>query len=439
MKKTVLFGLLLASLSGVAQAATTIDVAFLVTQKAMEGKTQEAVFNQLQSDIDTANDMFNAGIDGLNVNFRVAAIEVIDGVNAESDACTPMRKASGDIIATLHKDGLLNVSTSFGDSMNDDGHSVECYTETEQATITKLHQETGADTWVLVDGLTNVSEAAIAGAPIGMYVHLSQDRYHMIAHEFGHLLGLADLYTSAEGKESCQNGAYAGRLMCSGYSSYTDKTKLFSEEEKTIVKTLLNSNSCYDWGTWGTDAECVNNFTLIPLFTVMGTGAAINQEIPTTGTVSLVALDDNNAEVVGDSVTVSKVAQFKVRLSEAADHPVYVQLYSNGTHATVGTDYNDLTQQLVFAAGETEKLVTATVTQGSSNKSFVVNIGSAVGTAIAADADLKTVTIKGTGGSDNGGGDNGGSGSSGGGSMGGIGLALLAGMGWMRRKAQQPK
>lgn len=88
MKKTVLFGLLLASLSGVAQAATTIDVAFLVTQKAMEGKTQEAVFNQLQSDIDTANDMFNAGIDGLNVNFRVAAIEVIDGVNAESEACT---------------------------------------------------------------------------------------------------------------------------------------------------------------------------------------------------------------------------------------------------------------------------------------------------------------------------------------------------------------
>lgn len=52
---------------------------------------------------------------------------------------------------------------------------------------------------------------------------------------------------------------------------------------------------------------------------------------------------------------------------------------------------------------------------------------------------MKTVTIKGTGGSDNGGGDNGGSGSSGGGSMGGIGLALLAGMGWMRRKAQQPK
>lgn len=163
MKKTTLFGFsLLASLSGLAQAATTIDVAFLVTQKAMEGKTQEAVFNQLQSDIDTANDMFNAGIDGLNVNSRVAAIEVIDGVNAESDACTNC-KAGGDIIATLHKDGLLNVSTSFADSMNDDGHSVECYTETEQATITKLHQETGADTWVLVDGLTNVSEAASAG------------------------------------------------------------------------------------------------------------------------------------------------------------------------------------------------------------------------------------------------------------------------------------
>lgn len=430
MKKTVLFGLLLASLSGVAQAATTIDVAFLVTQKAMEGKTQEAVFNQLQSDIDTANDMFNAGIDGLNVNFRVAAIEVIDGVNAESDACTNFRKAGGDIIATLHKDGLLNVSTSFADSMNDDGHSVECYTETEQATITKLHQETGADTWVLVDGLTNVSEAASAGAPIGMYVHLSQDRSHTIAHEFGHLLGLADLYTSAEGKTSCQSGDYAGRLMCGRITSFTDTSKLFSEEEKTTVKALLNSNSCYAWG----DAECVNNFTLISLFSVMGTGAAINQEIPTTGTVSLVALDDNNAEVVGDSVTVSKVAQFKVRLSEAADHPVYVQLYSNGTHATVGTDYNDLTQQLVFAAGETEKLVTATVTQGSSNKSFVVNIGSAVGTAVAADADMKTVTIKGTGGS-----DNGGSGSSGGGSMGGIGLALLAGMGWMRRKAQQPK
>lgn len=430
MKKTVLFGLLLASLSGVAQAATTIDVAFLVTQKAMEGKTQEAVFNQLQSDIDTANDMFNAGIDGLNVNFRVAAIEVIDGVNAESEACTPMSKASGDIIATLHKDGLLNVSTSFADSMNDDGHRVECYTETEQATITKLHQETGADTWVLVDGLTNVSEAAIAGAPIGMYVHLSQDRSHTIAHEFGHLLGLADLYTSAEGKTSCQSGDYAGRLMCGRITSFTDTSKLFSEEEKTIVKALLNSNSCYDWD----DAECVDNFTLLSPFPVMGTGAAINQEIPTTGTVSLVALDDNNAEVAGDSVTVSKVAQFKVRLSEAADHPVYVQLYSNGTHATVGTDYNDLTQQLVFAAGETEKLVTATVTQGSSNKSFVVNIGSAVGTAVAADADMKTVTIKGTGGS-----DNGGSGSSGGGSMGGIGLALLAGMGWMRRKAQQPK
>ena len=212
--------------------------------------------------------------------------------------------------------------------------------------------------------------------------------------------------------------------MCGRITSFTDTSKLFSEEEKTTVKALLNSNSCYAWG----DAECVNNFTLISLFSVMGTGAAINQEIPTTGTVSLVALDDNNAEVVGDSVTVSKVAQFKVRLSEAADHPVYVQLYSNGTHATVGTDYNDLTQQLVFAAGETEKLVTATVTQGSSNKSFVVNIGSAVGTAVAADADMKTVTIKGTGGSDNGGG-----------SMGGIGLALLAGMGWMRRKAQQPK
>ncbi len=435
MKKTVLFGLLLASLSGVAQAATTIDVAFLVTQKAMEGKTQEAVFNQLQSDIDTANDMFNAGIDGLNVNFRVAAIEVIDGVNAESDACTPMRKAGGDIAAILHKNGLLNVSTSFGDLMNSDGYSVECYTETEQSTITKLHQETGADTWVLVDGLTKVSEAATAGTPIGMFVHLSQDRSHTIAHEFGHLLGLVDLYTSADGKTSCQSGDYAGRLMCGRITSFTDTSKLFSEEEKTIVKALLNSNSCYAWG----DAECVDNFTLLSPFAVMGTGAAINQEIPTTGTVSLVALDDNNAEVVGDSVTVSKVAQFKVRLSEAADHPVYVQLYSNGTHATVGTDYNDLTQQLVFAAGETEKLVTATVTQGSSNKSFVVNIGSAVGTAVAADADMKTVTIKGTGGSDNGGGDNGGSGSSGGGSMGGIGLALLAGMGWMRRKAQQPK
>lgn len=83
--------------------------------------------------------------------------------------------------------------------------------ETEQATITKLHQETGADTWVLVDGLTNVSEAAIAGAPIGMYVHLSQDRSHTIAHEFGHLLGLADLSTSVEGKHPKRD--YAGRLM----------------------------------------------------------------------------------------------------------------------------------------------------------------------------------------------------------------------------------
>ena len=138
MKKTVLFGLLLASLSGVAQAATTIDVAFLVTQKAMEGKTQEAVFNQLQSDIDTANDMFNAGIDGLNVNFRVAAIEVIDGVNAESEACTVMSKAGGDIIATLHKDGLLNVSTSFADSMNINGDTVTCFTADEQAKVNEF-------------------------------------------------------------------------------------------------------------------------------------------------------------------------------------------------------------------------------------------------------------------------------------------------------------
>ncbi len=435
MKKTALLGLMLISLSGVAHAATNIDVAFLVTQKAMEGKTQEAVFNQLQSDIDAANEMFNAGVDGLNVNFRVAAIEIIDGANAEADTCTPMRKAGGDIISVLHKNGLTNVSTSFANLMDGDNHSVACFTADEQNTIAKLHQETGADTWVLVDGLTNVSEAATAGTPIGMYLHLSQDQSHTIAHEFGHLLGLADLYTSAAGKESCQSGDYMGRLMCSGTTSFTDTAKLFSEEEKTIVKELVNSNKCYAWG----DADCVDAFTLISPFAVMGTGAAINQEIPTTGSVALVALDESNAEVSGDAVTVSKTAQLKVRLSEAADHTVYVQLYSNGTNAIVGTDYNDLTQQLVFAAGETEKLVTATVTQGSANKSFVVNIGSAVGTAVAADADMKTVTIKGTGGSDNGGGDNGGSSSSGGGSMGGIGLVVLAGMGWMRRKVLQPK
>ena len=432
MKKTALLGLMLISLSGVAHAATNVDVAFLVTQKAMEGKTQEAVFNQLQSDIDAANEMFNAGVDGLNVNFRVAAIEIIDGANAEADTCTPMRKAGGDIISVLHKNGLTNVSTSFANLMDGDNHSVACFTADEQNTIAKLHQETGADTWVLVDGLTNVSEAATAGAPIGMFVHLSQDRSHTIAHEFGHLLGLVDLYTSAEGKVSCQSGDYTGRLMCGRVTSFTDTSKLFSEEEKTIVKTLVNSNKCYAWN----DAECVDAFTLNSPFAVMGTGAGINQEIATTGTVSLVAVDENNAEVSGDAMTVTKTAQFKVRLSEAAAYPVYVQLYSNGTNATVGTDYNDLTQQLVFAAGETEKLVTATVKQGSSNKSFVVNIGSAVGTAIAANADMTTVTIKGTGSSDNGGSSDSDSGSSGGGSFGGVGLALLAGMGWMRRKAQ---
>lgn len=132
------------------------------------------------------HDVFNNGIDGLIVNFRVAAIEVIDGVNAESDACTMFRKNGGDLILVLHV-RLMAVSPSFASLMDADGHSVSCFTTEEENTIIAVPR-IRSRLQVLVDGQSDATMPRWRST--GVNLHESRNYYsEMVAHEFGHLLG----------------------------------------------------------------------------------------------------------------------------------------------------------------------------------------------------------------------------------------------------------
>ena len=401
----------------------------------MEGRTHEAVFNQLQSQVDESNDLYNKAL-GLDVNFRVATITVIDGGLVEAGGtCGESNKNGSDVAGILHKNNLIKTSTQFGESL--DKYPSVCFSDDEANTITKIAKDTAADIWVLVD---STNERATAGAPIGVSYHIQDTRSYTLAHELGHLLGLDDLYMGDTGRADCaSDGPMYGRLMCgsASLSSAESIAKLFSVEEAALVRALVSSTACYGWS----DNECQRN-TMITMYPIMGTGAAIAPEIvaddgTTLPEVTLMAMDESNptVDVAGNTIAAKAGVTFKVRLSSAPTKPVYVQLHSFGTNATVGTNYQDtLTQTLMFAAGEREKVVSTTVTPATDVRSLQVELSNAIGATVGGQ-NAYTVTIAGTGSSNN----NSGSGeasskSSGGGSIGGFGLVALGMMGLLRRK-----
>lgn len=110
-----------------------------------------------------------------------------------------------------------------------------------------------------------------------------------------------------------------------------------------------------------------------------------------TATVTLVN-DDGVPAITIDSVTLpegdagtSSDAVFTVTLDRTASYPISVQYATADVTAVAGSDYVALPDtQLTFAAGETSKIITVTVTGDivdEDNETFVVNLSGLIGDA----------------------------------------------------------
>lgn len=416
MKSSRLLALpLLLGFTNMAHAATTnIDVLFMVSQSTFDTYGHEAVFKSLNNQLDQANALFNGGVSGLDVQFNVKAIQAYDGVLGEtSEDCVGhgATKAVGAVEALVEA-GHYTATSEYMDLNWAD----LCMTNSEQQVLASAAQATGADYVVLVDSLMDGNVAATAKPAAAMTMHYPKADSWVVAHEIGHLLGLVDLYTSSS--NDC-NGANRGRLMCAvapSVATAADAAALFSDEEETVIKGMLNV----------TDRRPMD-VSLINLLDVVGSGAGLAAARDDEGRT--VALSVDNATLTESAPT----ATLTVTMSEAAAEPVLVTVTSDSDALTAGDAYLDnVAQVLTLEAGETSKTFTLTakdLTSFTGTKAVSVELLGASGAAVSGNP--VAVSLKGAGSS---GGDSGSGGSSGGGSFGWLTLGLLGLAGLKKRK-----
>lgn len=415
--------------SSAAMATTEIDVAFMVTQKTLDTYGREAVFNTLQTQIDTANTLFNAGIPGLDVKFVAKAIQPYDGVLDETtDGCANYGKANaGGFVETLTDSGHYTKTPVYYPL----GQKDLCLTSDEQTLVADTATISGADFIVAVDsyGSGNVTAQANPAAGITFHYPLSAYRDFVLAHEMGHLLGLIDLF-DYPAQYDC-SGAEAGRLMCASKSSTAisaadsaSAAKLFSDTERAVVKQMINI----------TDRQ-PNDVSIIGLSSqVIGAGAGLATARDAGDRVITLAVDNTTLSESNPKAT------FTVTMSSAATEPVLVNVYSSAVNSTAGTEYLDnVAQGITLAAGETSKTFTLTANQLSGftgTKTVSVGVFSAAGATVAANSDMD-ITLTGSQSSSGGGSSGSASGGSGGGAINWLLLTLLAGLTAGRRRLRQ--
>lgn len=411
MKKMLLGVVLLASTA--AHATTNIDIMAMVTQNTLDTYGQEAVYTGLNEQIATANEMFNAGISGLDVNFRLKGIVPFDGTTVETGAnCFAQESTvAAGVEETLVNSGHYTPTDDFMWL----GFNNHCYTSDEQEQMAAAATATGADFVVVVDDNTGSGIMALAKAPVAVVLHYGLKDDWVLAHEFGHLLGLTDLYNDSD--YDC-SGADYGRLMCDvGASADTDEqaAQLFSDEEEAVVTAMLNV----------TDRR-PSDVSLTSLMDIVGSGAGLSAERDAGDrTVTLTA--DSSAFLSASNPSVN----FTVTMSEAADADVLVNVYSDGSTATAGTEYlDDVAQTITLAAGETSATFTLTANDLDFSGTRTVTVGISDAAGATADTTATSITI--TGDNDDSGSDAS-SGSGGGGSSGPLMLGLLVAGGLLRR------
>lgn len=412
--------------SSAAMATTEIDVAFMVTQKTLDTYGREAVFNTLQTHIDTANTLFNAGIPGLDVKFVAKAIQPYDGVLDETtDGCANNGKAnSGAFVETLTNSGhYTKTPVYYALGLND-----LCLTSDEQTLVADTGTISGADFIVAVDSITPGSDNAVANPAAGITMHYPRiaatSRDYVLAHEMGHLLGLGDLYDNAANECATTN---AGRLMCDNTpnaNTATDAASLFSDTERAVVKQMINI----------TDRQ-PNDVSIVGLSSqVIGAGAGLATARDAGDRVITLAVDNTTLSESNPKAT------FTVTMSSAATEPVLVNVYSSAVNSTAGTEYlDDVAQGITLAAGETSKTFTLTANQLSGftgTKMVSVGVFSAAGATVAANSDMD-ITLTGSQSSSGGGSSGSATGGSGGGAINWLLLTLLAGLTAGRRRLRQ--
>lgn len=437
-KRNALLATVATIMSAQAMATTNIDVGFVITQATIDAYGMEQVANDLNRKIEVANTYYNQAIPDLDVKFRVRTMTVIDGASLESDGCTSGEKTSR-LGSVLTHAGHFTPTQEYLDFEDPDANII-CFTNGEQHDLAAIAEQTGADFWVAV-GMADIGgAAALAKAPANVFMNFtkSQNYDYVIAHEFGHLLGLADLYLFDNGMSvRCPTGGdWDGRLMCGGWTreigvdptktfGYVDATAAVGEhlnpsqyDEVALIKANLNTT------TFNQDNAQVT------LFTMKGTGAGLATEVDDGNRQVTLGLTPNYASTLSAT---NLATAFTVTLSEPSDKPVLVQVYSKADTAEVGNYEDSFAQTVTFEPGETSKSVElrASDLNFSGTRTLSVGVRNAAG-AEAVDAPM-VITLTGsqtTGGDTGNTGGNTSSGSSGGGSMGwltllGLGFAGL--------------
>jgi Calx-beta domain. len=379
---------------------SVIDVAFYVSPDAVNTYGKEVVHNSLMNQISLANTAYQSS--GSDVTFAVKEIyTATDGTfdSFASASSSGLQTISACVSNLEAHAGLISPGLSGQFSFND----VTCnqvFPDQASGVSSEMGQlvlRTGAD-WVFVvtsdyhvpnSGNANIGDASgkPVGAAIAMKALTEYPNMPLVAHEMGHLLGLADRY--AQSDTSLCTGNNANSLMCvasnvdvtgtlplfGGAETFIDPTNVdttpyttttandyfldFSNEKMTIARSLMNISPFY----------YTNNVSSI--------GADLQEHIAEEAMVKLTASTSSITVTAGATVDYTVALFDRNDLPYAATTPVSVEIYTKGVSAKSGVDYNaeQFIQTVTFAPGESTKTISLPIIKAGFNGSRDLYIG----------------------------------------------------------------